>query len=304
MDEFTKLCSKRCNLHVLKPGEMAPLMEDLEVIIGAAPTDAALFGKAKKLRWLQSSSAGVDDYCKLINSTGAPVVLTNASGAYGQGISEYMIAYVLVIMKNLREYARAQEKGEWANYGRVRNIEGSRVTVVGIGNLGGTFARKMHLLGAHVRGVEPFPMVKPEYLDELIMVDKLDEAIADADIVALCLPNTEKTRGIMSRKRIFALKQGAILINVGRGFAVDQDALVDALNEKRIYAGLDVTTPEPLPADHPLWKCENLFLTPHIAGGLSSALAPGFISALIVRNMKAYLEGRPLENVVDLELGY
>ena len=303
-NELIEMCKERCVLHFLnKYSEVEPLIEDLDIILGSAPADAALFGKAKKLKWMQYSSAGVDDFVDIFKTHGA-AILTNASGAYGQGISEYLIAYVLVILKKLREYDRGQEQHEWKSYGIVKTIEGARVTVIGLGNLGGTFARKMHLLGAQVRGVKQFPAEKPDYLDEQYTVDKLDTALDGAEIVALCLPNTPKTRGIMSRERIFAMRQDAILMNVGRGMAIDQDALVDALNEKRIYAGLDVTTPEPLPPGDPLWNCENLFMTPHVSGGLSSAFAPGFISGLIVRNMKAYLEGRPLENLVDLDLGY
>jgi len=303
-EELINICAERCNLHFYNSAaELKPVIGDLEVVIGSIHSDAELFEKAKKLKWLQCSSAGVDEFIGIFKSLDG-ATLTNASGAYGQGISEYLIAYILVILKKLQNYVRDQDRGVWRGYGIVKTIEGSRVTVAGLGNLGGTFARKIKLLGAHVRGVKQFPADKPDYLDELYTTDRFDEALEGADIVALCLPNTPKTRGIMSRERIFAMKQDAILLNVGRGFAIDQDALVDALNEKRIYAGIDVTTPEPLPADDPLWKCENLFMTPHISGGLSSSYGPVFISELIVRNMKAYLEGRPLDNVVDLELGY
>jgi len=303
-DELIKLCEGRCVLHFPKsPAEAAALIEDAEVLIGPVPLDAALFSKAKKLKWVQSGSAGVEDYIDIFKNN-VSATLTNASGAYGQGISEYLIAYTLVILKKLQAYVYGQQKREWRGYGIVKTIEGARVTVVGLGNLGGTFARKMHLLGAAVRGVKQFPAPKPDYLEEQFTTDRIDEALDGADIVALCLPSTPKTVGIMSRERIFAMKQDAILLNAGRGSAVDQGALVEALNAKRIFAGLDVTTPEPLPDEDPLWACENLFITPHISGGPSSILAPDFISGLIVRNMKAYLEGRPLENVVDIELGY
>ena len=303
-EELVALCKDRCNLHFLnKAAEVEPLIGDLEVILGGVPANPALFGRAKKLKWLQSSSAGVEDYVDLVKARGG-VVLTNASGAYGLGISEYLIAYLLVILKKLQNYVRAQDDKDWRGYGLVKTIAGLRITVVGIGNLGGTFAGKARLLGAHVRGVKHFPADKPDFVDELYTVDRLDDALSGADAVVLCLPNTPKTRGIMSRERIFAMKQDAILLNVGRGAAIDQAALIDALNEKRIYAGLDVTTPEPLPAGDPLWDCPNLFLTPHVSGGPSSIHAPDFISNLIVSNMKAYLEGGSLENVVDLDLGY
>jgi len=303
-EELIKLAGSRCNIYFLKSAsEIAPIIDRVEVILGAAPADAGLFAKAAKLRWMQSGSAGVEDYVDIFKAHGR-AALTNASGAYGQGISEYLIAYTLVIMKKIQRYAFAQQRRDWRDYGIVKTIDGARVTVVGLGNLGGTFARKMHLLGAHVRGVKHFSAPKPDYLEALYPTERIDEALEGADVVALCLPSTPKTRGIMSRERIFALKQDAILLNVGRGSAVDQAALCDALRQKRIYAGLDVTVPEPLPQTDELWGFENLFLTPHISGGPSSIYAPEFIGALVLRNMEAYLEGRPLENLVDLELGY
>jgi phosphoglycerate dehydrogenase-like enzyme len=303
-EELKELTKGLCNLHFLQSAkEIVPIAEKVEIILGPAPADASLFAKAANLRWMQSGSAGVEDYIDIFKAHGRATI-TNASGAYGQGISEYLLAYALIILKKIPQYVFAQQRRDWHDYGLVKTIEGSAVTVVGLGNLGGTFARKIHLLGARVRGVKHFPAPKPDYIDELYTTEHIDEALAGADIVALCLPSTPKTRGIMSRERIFALKQDAILLNVGRGSAIDQAALCDALKEKRIYAGVDVTTPEPLPQADALWGYENLFLTPHISGGPSSVYAPEFISSLILRNMAAYLDGRPLENVVDLELGY
>jgi phosphoglycerate dehydrogenase-like enzyme len=303
-DELIKVCGDRCNLLFFNSvNELKPVIGDIEVILGHAPADAEMFARAKNLKWMQSQSAGVEDLIDIFKAHGS-AVLTNASGAYGLGISEYLIAYTFVIQKKLREYADGQAKREWRSHGRAETIHGADVTVVGLGNLGGTFAKKMSLLGARVRGVKHFPADKPDYLDALYTVDRLDEALAGADIVALCLPDTPKTRGLMSRERIFAMKRDAILLNAGRGSAIDQAALFEALNKKRIYAGLDVTVPEPLPADDPLWGCENLYLTPHVSGGPSSVSGPIFISGLMARNMKAYLDGGRLENVVDLDLGY
>ena len=303
-EELIRACEGRCVLRfMLSKDELAQAAGELDAILGPAPVNAEFYANARKLKWLQTESAGVDNYIPFIkNIPGA--TLTNSSGAYGRGISEYLLTYTLVIMKKMREYYDAQRRHEWVSYGRVQTIEGADVTVVGLGNLGGNFARKMHLLGARVRGVDQFIKEKPEYIDELFRLDNMDEGLAGADIIALCLPNTPLTRGLMTRERIFAMKPGAILMNVGRGFALDQDALIDALKEKRIFAGLDVTTPEPLPQDSPLWDLENLVLTPHVSGGPSSIYAPVFISDIFVRNMKAFLDGRPLENVVDLELGF
>ena len=302
--EFDILTESRCDLFYPKnPDELARIIDGIDVLIGPVPASDALFKNAFRLKWMQSHSAGVENYIEIFRRMPG-AVLTNASGAYGQGISEYMIAYLLVIYKKILQYAKSQQKHEWNDYGKVRTIEGSSVTVIGLGNLGGTFAKKMHALGAVVRGVKQFPAPKPDYLEKQYTTENIDEALDGADVVALCLPSTPRTKGLLTRERIFSLKKDAVVLNVGRGSAVDQEALCDALREKRIYAGLDVTVPEPLPPTHELWDFDNLYMTPHISGGPSSAYAPQFISSLIVRNMRAFLDGRPLENVVDLELGY
>jgi phosphoglycerate dehydrogenase-like enzyme len=183
-------------------------------------------------------------------------------------------------------------------------IAGSRVTVIGLGDLGGAFARKMHALGASVTGVKRGKSEKPNYLAALYAAEELDLSLRGADIIALCLPSTDETAKIMSRERIFALKPGAILLNAGRGTAIDQDALIDALREKRVFAGLDVTAPEPLPPDSPLWDMENAVITPHISGFAALGQGQRFMAGLIARNLAAYLDGKPLENAVDLQRGY
>jgi phosphoglycerate dehydrogenase-like enzyme len=303
--ELKKLAEERCNLRFLKGNaELTPIISEIDVMLGATHPDPALFEKASRLKWMQSGSAGIEAYLDIFRKK-KTAVLTNASGAYGESISEHMIAYVLILIKHIQHYVRAQDRHDWNFYGKSRLLSDLLVTVVGLGDLGAKFAQKMHALGARVQGVKHTKAPKPDYLTALYTADELDKALSGADVVALCLPSTDATVGILSRERIFALKQDAIVLNTGRGTAVDQNALCDALREKRIYAGLDVTSPEPLPQVHPMWSLENLFLTPHITGGPSSHdYAQEFIGELILRNMKAYLEGRALENVVDLARGY
>jgi phosphoglycerate dehydrogenase-like enzyme len=302
-DKLAEVAGGRCKLHFFeRPDDLWPLISEVDIIMGWA--DQKFFPKAASLKWMQASSAGVESYLDAMRAIDG-AILTNASGAYGASVSEHMLAYVLMLFKHMPQYVRAQAQHDWHFYGKSRNVFDSVVTVVGLGDLGSSFAKKMSALGATVRGVKYAKSRKPDYLAELYAAEDIDEALKDADIVALCLPSTAGTRGIMSKERIFALKQDAVLLNAGRGDAVDQVALIEALRSKRIFAGLDVTTPEPLPKVHPLWELENLVLTPHIAGVHSAFdYAQRFVGELFARNLGAYLDGRPLENVVDLQRGY
>ena len=132
-----------------------------------------------------------------------------------------------------------------------------------------------------------------------------DRYLPEADIVFLCMPETPETVGFMSRERIFSMKEGAILLNAGRGTAVDTDALTDALRANHLFgAGLDVTCPEPLPAEHPLWQCENALITPHVSGYYHLQQTHDNIVRLACDNIRAYLDGCPLRSEVDYERGY
>lgn len=146
---------------------------------------------------------------------------------------------------------------------------------------------------------------KPGFVDELIHTDKLDEYLPQADCVAITLPGTTATKGMFDAERMAKMKDGAILLNVGRGMIVDTDALCAALeNGKLAGAGVDVTDPEPLPADHPLWKMENAVITPHISGGYHLQETHDRIVRIMAENLKRFLAGEPLRNVVDFSTGY
>ena len=160
-------------------------------------------------------------------------------------------------------------------------------------------------LGAKVIGVRRTGTDKPDFVDELIHTDKLDEYLPQADCVAITLPGTTATKGMFDAERMAKMKDGAILLNVGRGMIVDTDALCAALKSGKLAgAGVDVTDPEPLPADHPLWKMENAVITPHISGGYHLQETHDRIVRIMAENLKRFLAGEPLRNVVDLSTGY
>ena len=177
--------------------------------------------------------------------------------------------------------------------------------VLGMGNIGGDYARKMKALGAYVIGVRRTAHDKPDYLDELYSLEDFEPALSRADIVAMILPGGENTRHFLDARRLGMLKEGALLINAGRGPAVDAAALKEALRSGRLGgAALDVTDPEPLPADDELWDMENVVITPHCAGNLLLSQTTDKIFRILGDNLHAYTHGGEITNRVDRRLGY
>lgn len=277
-------------------------LKSAEVILGLLPPET--LKKAENLKLLQLSSAGSDAYAAPgVLPEGA--ILANASGSYGLAISEYLMAVLLSASKRLHRYRDRQPHGIWEIIGEVKPVFGTTVLVVGLGDIGGEFAKRAKAMGAYVIGVRRKGTDKPDYVDELYHSDSLDELIPRADTIALCLPNTPATQNIMDRRRIYNMKQDSILLNIGRGSAVDADALCDALDEGRLWsAAVDVTVPEPLPADHRMWQTKNLILTPHVSGFFTLPETHERIIRLMAENLSAYIGGRPLKNIVDPETGY
>ncbi len=242
-----------------------------------------------KLEWFQLNSAGQDPYMK-------PGVLPegcrmyNAVGAYGRTVSEHMLALTFSLIRKLDLYRDNQRQSLWKDMGPVTSIEGSTVLVLGLGDIGGAYARKVKALGATVIGVRASKKQKPEYVDEQYTIDQLSEVIGRADIVAAVLPSTPETQNLFDAKMLEKCKDGAYLVNCGRGDAVDLSALERALHAGKIAgAALDVTNPEPLPADHPIWQCERVILTPHIAGGFHLPQTMDRIVELACEHMQSWL---------------
>jgi len=277
---------------------------DCEVIFGNI--SAEKMKAAKSIKWMHTQAAGVDGFLRPEYGFPENVILTNSSGAYGVGISEHLVTVTMMLLRKMNGYARQQAEHAWRDLGAVKTIYDSRVTVVGLGDIGGCYALRCHALGAVVCGVvRRLRKTKPYYIVETFTADRLGDALAGADIVALCLPGTSETKNILSEERLLQMKKGAIILNIGRGTAIDQAALVRLLESGHIGgAGLDVTDPEPLPADSKLWAMPNVVITPHVSGGNSLDLTLDMIVDKFIRYLKDYAAGRPFERVVDMEAGY
>lgn len=248
------------------------------------------------LKWLQTWSAGVNPYLVPgVLPRGA--MLTSAVGAYGPSVSEHMFASLLSVMKRLPAYRDNQSAHRWQDLGPVRSLRGAKVLLLGTGDLGSHFAALVKAMGAHTIGLNRHPDKPVDHVDELHPFADLDQWLPQADVVAMTLPETPDTIHLMDGRRLALMKPDAILINAGRGTAVEGPALAEALKAGKLWgAALDVTEPEPLPADSPLWDCPNLLLTPHVAGGEHLDITLQNVIEITLDNLKRYMAGQPLRN--------
>lgn len=277
-------------------------IDNTEIIFGNIP--ASLISKSTTLKWLQLNSAGADPYV-VPGALPSGTKLTNATGAYGQSVAEHSFAVMLMLMKNLHLYRDDQSKNFWTDEGNVTTPKGARVLVVGLGDIGGCFASLCKSVGATVIGVKRHAASKPDFCDELYTYEKLDELLPKVDVVFSVLPSTKETTGLWNAQKFSLMKKSSYFINVGRGTAVNQDDLYDALTKGTIKgASIDVTTPEPLPSDSKLWGVRNLILTPHISGNYHLPTTFPRIFEIALNNLSSYIAGKPLENEVDFETGY
>lgn len=272
------------------------------VVWGTSPKDvASVAGRMPNLRWVQSLAAGPDSLLK----AGFPddVVLTGGSGLHDATVSEHALALILSLVRRLPQSLAAQAEHRWADElggtqplhpeGEITTLIGARVLVWGFGNIGQRLAPTLSALGAHVRGVARSAGTRAGF--DVIAEPDLDEALAETDILVMVLPTSPATANALNAARLAALPSHALVVNVGRGSTVDEEALVRALEAGEIGgAGLDVTAVEPLPEDSPLWDAPAVIITPHAAGG-----RPIGADELIAHNVAALVAGEPLRNVIE-----
>lgn len=286
---------------------------DTASFIAAAGDADILFSKrfprqalqtAARLRWVQAGTAGVNHLLEM-GLGERDVLLTNATGAHGVPMAELILSMMLAFATGLHTLIRAQPSHEHPKAQVLRDkfeLEGQTLCVLGLGDIGGTLARKGKALGMRVVGVRrsraPFAGIDAQYTP-----DELLQALPQADHVALCLPLTVETQALVGEQELRAMKPSAYIYNVGRGGSIDAGALLRALRHAWIAgAGLDVTDPEPLPEDSPLWTLPNVILSQHTSG--SSPYNADRITEIFLENLGRFRRGEPLCNVVDKTLGY
>jgi phosphoglycerate dehydrogenase-like enzyme len=264
----------------------------------------SVFEMTPRVRWVHSRAAGLDNllFPELVES---PVPLTNGSGVFSQSLGEFALAAILYFAKDFRRMIRNQVAGRWEQFD-VHEITGQTVGIVGYGDIGRAVATRVRAMGMRVLAVKrhgaPVYNVDP-LTDRIYTPRELHEMLALCDYVVVAAPLTPETLGMIGEAEFAAMKPDAVIINVGRGPVIDEPAMLKALSENRIKgAGLDVFTKEPLPDGHPIYKMENVLLSPHCADHTMDWLEQAM--RFFLENFERYSKGEPLRNVVDKKLGY
>lgn len=258
------------------------------------------------LKWYCASSAGVDPYCADPSLFSNPDCLLTNSNCYGVTIAEHIVMVLLMLLRRMPDYQEIIRNHSWENQLPIRSIRDGEFTILGTGNIGAEAAARLKGMGAaKITALSRSGKSKEAVFDEVLPITQLDSVLPKTQVLIMALPGTAETAGILSRERIALLPKDAYVINVGRGSAIDQEALIDALNSGALAgAALDVMVPEPLPEGHPLWNTKNLILTPHVSGNLTLGYTRDANVALFCADLKSYAEGKPLKGLVDRKRGY
>lgn len=278
------------------------LFEDADIIIGNPLMEQIHL--AKNLKLLQLGSAGSDGFHEP-SVLPKDCILCNATGSYGLAISEHMLGVTLMLMKKFHRYMRNQQKHFWKSEGSISSIYGSTFLIVGLGDIGSEFARKVKALGGYTIGIKRHVDACPAYLDELYGMDALETLLPRADVVTLSLPSTKETKGIFTADCFQQMKKSAFLVNVGRGDVMRGEDLLHALQHHEIAgAAIDVYEEEPMHMEDALWEEENIIITPHIAGNYHLPETFERFVRIAVGNVEHFYRQEPLQNVVDVHTGY
>jgi phosphoglycerate dehydrogenase-like enzyme len=276
----------------LVPPEPAPVpdLAEVDLIVPFARTRTPLFELLARgggrLRVIQTLSAGVD---WLVGRVPEHVMVCNARGVYDAPLAEWVVGAVLAMQRGLVQSRDAQARREWDAI-EPPELSGRRVVILGLGSIGSAISDRLRPFGVEVVGVGRTAR------DGVRGRAELDEVLRDAEILVNILPLTSETRGLLDARRLSLLPDGALLVNAGRGRTIETAALVEELQAGRIRAALDVTDPEPLPPDHPLWGLSNILITPHMAGDSPASTIRAF--ELAGDQVRRFAAGEPLINEV------
>lgn len=277
-------------------------LSEVEIMVGSNRLEVEYFDAAPNLRWFQAMNAGLErlDRAGILQRGFA---VTNGSGLASPAIAEWCVAAMFALAKQFPAYARNQQTARWDYVRGGVAIEGKTCGVVGLGAIGREVAKRARAMGMRVvasrRTVDG---VDPD-CDALYPYSQLTTLLAESDFVVLCVPLTRETHHLIDAAALCSMKPTASILNIARGDVIDQAALITALQGGTIAsAALDVTTPEPLPPDDPLWKLPNVLITPHASG--ASDRRGGSAAALFLDNLQRYISGQQLRNLARPELGY
>jgi phosphoglycerate dehydrogenase-like enzyme len=283
--------------------EAVALAKDADAVLGFCSADLLAAGPG--IRWIQAYSAGVERCVAVPAVAERDILLTNMQRVAGPVMAEHVMAMMLAWARGLQFFVPERAAKRWTREPPVRmtSLAGKTVLVIGLGGIGVEVARRAHALGMRVIATRASGREGPPFVSYVGLPDEMTKLAAEADVVVNTAPLTPATRGMFDAKFFAAVKRGAFFVNVGRGGSVVQDELVAALGSGRLGgAGLDVTDPEPLPVDSPLWDLPNVILTPHVSA--HSDVDDGLRREVAVENLRRYVAGEKMLSVVDVAKGY
>ena len=261
---------------------------------------------SKNLKWLCVPSAGVDYLMHPDAFGNEECILTNSAGAYGVSIAEHIIAVTLMMMRRLTEFHAETLQKTWGSPKPQKSLKDCRITVLGTGDIGCSFARRAKAFEPEsLTGICRSGVCNESSFDRILKIGELDSVLPQTDLLVMSLPATAETENILSRGRIEMRPEGSYVVNVGRGSAIDEDALADALDSGKLGgAALDVFRTEPLPESSRLWNTPNLLITPHVAGNLTLAHTMDRNVEMFCEDLISFANGLPMKHVVNRKLGY
>ena len=254
-----------------------------------------------RLKWIQSSAAGLD-HCLVPSVVESNIIVTSASGVLADQVAEHTVALITAWLRSLPVFFRAQQAKEYIRR-PTRDLHHSTIGIVGFGGVGRRVSEVLAPYKTRILAADLFPVDKPSHVQELWPAERVDDLLGQSDIVILCLPLTDTTRGMFDAARLAKIKPGALLVNVARGPLIVEHDVVDAIQSGHLVGFVaDVAAEEPLPSTSKLWDMPNVILTPHVAG--QSRLRIDNMTDFFCDNLRRYFIGQPLKNLVDKKLGF
>lgn len=271
-----------------------------DIVFGYIPS---IVSECKQMSWLALPFAGVEAFLKP-GVLRDDVILTNSSGAYGLSISEHIVMVLLMLLRKEAGFVKGQLEHVWEAPVWQRTIKDSRIVILGTGDIGGNTAKRLKAFEpSKIIGINRSGKINTKfanYFDEIETIERLDSVLEAGDIIIMCMPATKETNNLVGQKELEKIGHDGIVINVGRGQAVDQELLVNKLNRGELYgAALDVFLQEPINKDSKIWDTPNLLITPHIAGKLTNDYTIKECVKIFLTNLKRFAKGEELTHVVD-----